>query len=201
MEFSSKIVSDAVESLSGFPGIGRRTALRLVMYLLNRPELEVAKLAESLIKLKTDLHLCKYCGNVSDTSVCDICNNASRSNGILCVVEDFSDLMAIESTRQFSGRYHVLGGLISPMDGVGPDDLSITNLVQRIEYEQISEVVMALSATIEGDTTLFYIGKKLKSLPVKMTCIARGISVGGEIEYADEVTLGRSILQRTEYNL
>jgi recombination protein RecR len=201
MEFSSKIVSDAVEALSGFPGIGRRTALRLVMYLLNRPEMEVAKLAESLIKLKTDLHLCTFCGNVSDARVCDICNNSSRSNGILCVVEDFSDLMAIESTRQFSGRYHVLGGLISPMDGVGPDDLSISSLVQRDENESITEVVMALSATIEGDTTLFYIGKKLKSLPVKMSCIARGISVGGEIEYADEVTLGRSILQRTEYNL
>ena len=201
MEFSSKIVSDAVDALSGFPGIGRRTALRLVMYLLNRPEMEVAKLAESLIKLKTDLHLCNVCGNVSDAQICDICSNASRNNGIICVVEDFSDLMAIESTRQFSGRYHVLGGLISPMDGIGPDDLSIASLVNRITSEEITEVVMALSATIEGDTTLFYIGKKLKPYSVKMTCIARGISVGGEIEYADEVTLGRSILQRTEYTL
>lgn len=201
MEFSSKIVSDAVESLSGFPGIGKRTALRLVMYLLKRPEMEVAKLAESLIKLKTDLHLCDCCGNVSDSRICSICSDAGRGNGILCVVEDFSDLMAIESTRQFGGKYHVLGGLISPMDGIGPDDLTIAGLVQRVEQEQIQEVVMALSATIEGDTTLFYIGKKLKPLQVRVTCIARGISVGGEIEYADEVTLGRSILQRTEYTL
>jgi len=201
MEFSSKIVSDAVESLSGFPGIGKRTALRLVMYLLKRPEMEVAKLAESVIKLKTDLHLCNSCGNVSDSQVCVICSDKSRENGILCVVEDFSDLMAIESTRQFGGKYHVLGGLISPMDGVGPDDLSVLGLVHRVVQEQIQEVVMALSATIEGDTTLFYLAKKLKPLDVKITCIARGISVGGEIEYADEVTLGRSILQRTEYSL
>ena len=201
MEFSSKIVSDAVESLSGFPGIGKRTALRLVMYLLKRPEMEVAKLAESVIKLKTDLHLCNSRGNVSDSQVCVICSDKSRENGILCVVEDFSDLMAIESTRQFGGKYHVLGGLISPMDGVGPDDLSVLGLVHRVVQEQIQEVVMALSATIEGDTTLFYLAKKLKPLDVKITCIARGISVGGEIEYADEVTLGRSILQRTEYSL
>ncbi len=201
MQISSQIVSDAVEALSGFPGIGKRTALRLVMYLLKRPEMEVVRLAESLIKLKTDLFLCKSCGNVSDEEICSICSNHARNNGVVCVVEDFSDLMAIESTNQFGGRYHVLGGLISPMEGIGPDDLNIMSLVNRIEQDNIQEILLALSATVEGDTTMFYIAKKIKDTGVKITCIARGISVGGEIEYADEITLGRSILQRTEYQV
>ncbi len=201
MQISSQIVSDAVEALSGFPGIGKRTALRLVMYLLKRPEMEVVRLAESLIKLKTDLFLCKSCGNVSDEEICSICSNHARNNGVVCIVEDFSDLMAIESTNQFGGRYHVLGGLISPMEGIGPDDLNIMPLVNRIQQDNIQEVLLALSATVEGDTTMFYIAKKIKDTGVKVTCIARGISVGGEIEYADEITLGRSILQRTEYQV
>lgn len=201
MQISSQIVSDAVDALSGFPGIGKRTALRLVMYLLKRPEMEVARLAESLIKLKTDLFLCKSCGNVSDEEVCSICANPARNNGVVCIVEDFSDLMAIESTNQFGGRYHVLGGLISPMEGIGPEDLNIASLPNRISNDEIKEVLLALSATVEGDTTMFYIAKKIKEYGVKVTCIARGISVGGEIEYADEITLGRSILQRTEYQV
>jgi recombination protein RecR len=201
MQFTSGIVEQAVEALSSFPGIGKRTALRLVMYLLKRPEMEVANLAGALLKLKTELHLCEVCGNVSDHKRCDVCNNSRRSEGVICIVEDFSDLMAIESTAQFKGKYHVLGGLISPMDGIGPDDLNISMLISRVENGLVEEVMMALSATVEGDTTMFYLAKKLKPFGVTVTCIARGIAVGGEIEYADEVTLGRSIAQRTEYLL
>jgi len=201
MQFTSGIVEQAVEALSSFPGIGKRTALRLVMYLLKRPEMEVTNLAGALLKLKTELHLCEVCGNVSDHKRCDVCNNSRRSEGVICVVEDFSDLMAIESTAQFKGKYHVLGGLISPMDGIGPDDLNISMLISRVENGLVEEVMMALSATVEGDTTMFYLAKKLKPFGVTVTCIARGIAVGGEIEYADEVTLGRSIAQRTEYLL
>lgn len=201
MQFTSGIVEQAVEALSSFPGIGKRTALRLVMYLLKRPEMEVANLAGALLKLKTELHLCEICGNVSDHKRCDVCKNPRRSEGVICIVEDFSDLMAIESTAQFKGKYHVLGGLISPMDGIGPDDLNISMLISRVENALVEEVMMALSATVEGDTTMFYLAKKLKPFGVTVTCIARGIAVGGEIEYADEVTLGRSIAQRTEYLL
>ena len=201
MQFTSGIVEQAVEALSSFPGIGKRTALRLVMYLLKRPEMEVANLASALLKLKTELHLCEICGNVSDHKRCDVCENPRRSEVVICVVEDFSDLMAIESTAQFKGKYHVLGGLISPMDGIGPDDLNISMLISRVENGLVEEVMMALSATVEGDTTMFYLAKKLKPFGVTVTCIARGIAVGGEIEYADEVTLGRSIAQRTEYLL
>ena len=201
MQFTSGIVEQAVEALSSFPGIGKRTALRLVMYLLKRPEMEVANLASALLKLKTELHLCEICGNVSDHKRCDVCKNPRRSEGVICIVEDFSDLMAIESTAQFKGKYHVLGGLISPMDGIGPDDLNISMLISRVEKGLVEEVMMALSATVEGDTTMFYLAKKLKPFGVTVTCIARGIAVGGEIEYADEVTLGRSIAQRTEYLL
>ncbi|MCX6177028.1 MAG: recombination mediator RecR [Bacteroidetes bacterium] len=201
MQFTSGIVEQAVEALSSFPGIGKRTALRLVMYLLKRPEMEVANLASALLKLKTELHLCEICGNVSDHKRCDVCKNPRRSEGVICIVEDFSDLMAIESTAQFKGKYHVLGGLISPMDGIGPDDLNISMLISRVENGLVEEVMMALSATVEGDTTMFYLAKKLKPFGVTVTCIARGIAVGGEIEYADEVTLGRSIAQRTEYLL
>ena len=201
MQFTSGIVEQEVEALSSFPGIGKRTALRLVMYLLKRPEMEVANLASALLKLKTELHLCEICGNVSDHKRCDVCKNPRRSEGVICIVEDFSDLMAIESTAQFKGKYHVLGGLISPMDGIGPDDLNISMLISRLENGLVEEVMMALSATVEGDTTMFYLAKKLKPFGVTVTCIARGIAVGGEIEYADEVTLGRSIAQRTEYLL
>lgn len=201
MQFTSGIVEQAVEALSSFPGIGKRTALRLVMYLLKRPEMEVAHLADALLKLKTELHLCEVCGNVSDHKRCHVCVNPNRSDDVICVVEDFSDLMAIESTAQFKGKYHVLGGLISPMDGVGPDDLNISSLLGRVENSLVGEVMMAMSATVEGDTTMFYLAKKLKPMGVTITCIARGIAVGGEIEYADEVTLGRSIAQRTEYLL
>lgn len=201
VQFTSTIVEKAVEALSGFPGIGKRTALRLVMYLLKRPEIEVAQLADSLLKLKTELHLCEECCNVSDTETCVICNEPMRQNDVICVVEDFSDQMAVESTSQFFGKYHILGGLISPMDGIGPNYLTINKLIERVSKHQVNEIILALSATVEGDTTMYYIAKKMQPFNVKITCIARGISVGGEIEYADEITLGRSLMNRTSYNI
>ena len=187
--------------ITSFPGIGKRTALRLVMYLMNRPEIEVAHLAQSILKLKTDLHLCARCKTVSDQEYCDICRDPRRDESLICVVEDFSDLMAIEATAQFKGTYHVLGGLISPMEGIGPSDLSIELLLKRVADESPKEVILALSATVEGDTTMYYVAKKLQDLPVEVSNIARGISVGGELEYVDEITLGRSLLQRTQYTL
>lgn len=201
MEINSGIVEKAVDALSSFPGIGKRTALRLVMYLLKRPDNEVANLADALLKLKTELHLCKICGNVSDGDVCYICRNQNRKRQIICVVADFSDQMAVESTSQFQGLYHILGGLIAPIDGVGPDQLSIDSLLNRVQSEEIEEIILAFSATVEGDTTMFYIAKKLRDFPVRISCIARGIAIGGELEYADEITLGRSILNRTEYKV
>lgn len=201
MQFTSGIVEQAVEALSGFPGIGKRSALRMVMYLLNRPEHEVVNLADSILKIKTELKLCLECGNVSDHEVCNVCSNPSRNAKIICVVEDFSDQMSIESTAQFTGVYHVLGGLISPMDGVGPDQLRIQALIERVEKNTPQEIIMAFSATVEGDTTMFYLAKKLRDFPVRISCISRGIAIGGEIGYADEITLGRSIANRTEYKV
>jgi recombination protein RecR len=201
VQFTSGIVEQAVEALSGFPGIGKRSALRMVMYLLNRPEHEVVNLADSILKIKTELKLCRECGNVSDHEVCNVCSNPSRNAKIICVVEDFSDQMSIESTAQFTGVYHVLGGLISPMDGVGPDQLRIQALIERVEKNTTQEVIMAFSATVEGDTTMFYLAKKLRDFPVRISCISRGIAIGGEIGYADEITLGRSIANRTEYKV
>jgi recombination protein RecR len=201
VQFTSGIVEQAVEALSGFPGIGKRSALRMVMYLLNRPEHEVVNLADSILKIKTELKLCRECGNVSDHEVCNVCSNPSRNAKIICVVEDFSDQMSIESTAQFTGVYHVLGGLISPMDGVGPDQLRIQALIERVEKNAPQEIIMAFSATVEGDTTMFYLAKKLRDFPVRISCISRGIAIGGEIGYADEITLGRSIANRTEYKV
>jgi recombination protein RecR len=201
VQFTSGIVEQAVEALSGFPGIGKRSALRMVMYLLNRPEHEVVNLADSILKIKTELKLCRECGNVSDHEVCNVCSNPSRNAKIICVVEDFSDQMSIESTAQFTGVYHVLGGLIAPMDGVGPDQLHIQALLDRVEKNAPQEIIMAFSATVEGDTTMFYLAKKLRDFPVRISCISRGIAIGGEIGYADEITLGRSIANRTEYKV
>jgi len=201
VQFTSGIVEQAVEALSGFPGIGKRSALRMVMYLLNRPEHEVVNLADSILKIKTELKLCRECGNVSDHEVCNVCSNPSRNTKIICVVEDFSDQMSIESTAQFNGVYHVLGGLISPMDGIGPDQLRIQALLDRVEKNAPEEIIMAFSATVEGDTTMFYLAKKLRDMPVRVSCISRGIAIGGEIGYADEITLGRSIANRTEYKV
>ncbi len=201
MQFTSTVIEKAVESLSSFPGIGQRTALRLVIYLLKRPDFEVAGMADALLKLKTHVNFCDTCGTVSDHSRCSVCASPSRNQKLICVVEDFTDMMALESTGQFHGVYHILGGLIKPIDGIGPDDLRIGALLERISAEKPEEIIMAFSATIEGDTTMFYLTKKLREYDMKITCISRGISVGGELEYADELTLGRSLLNRTEYKI
>lgn len=196
----TRIIDQAIEALAGFPGVGRRTALRMVVFLLRRPEAEVRRLGESLIRLKTDLRTCSECGNVSEQEVCRVCADPNRDRSLLCVVEDFSDQLAIESTGQFKGIYHILGGLISPIDGVGPDDLNIQSLLPRVANGEVREVLMALNPTSEGDTTMFYLGRKLRESGVRITAISRGVSIGAELEYTDEITLGRSIIHRTEYH-
>lgn len=199
MNIPSKLIEDAVEQMGSLPGIGKKTALRLVLNLLQREPHEVEVFAEAFTSMRSNILFCKSCHNVSDREVCDICENPKRSHTLVCVVEDIRDVMAIENTQQFAGIYHVLGGIISPMDGIGPQDLTIDSLVEKAAKGQVSEVLLALSATMEGDTTNFYIYKKLKDYPVAVTTIARGISIGDELEYADEVTLGRSIINRTPY--
>lgn len=199
MNFSSKILEEAVSQVSQLPGIGKRTALRLVLHLMRQPEQNTDSLTEALLKMRHDLQFCKKCHNVSDTDLCEICASHSRDQSIICVVEDIRDVMAIENTSQYRGLYHVLGGKISPMDGVGPQDLKVASLVKRVKEDEIKEIIFALSPTIEGDTTNFYIFKQLGDLEVNTSTIARGIAVGDELEFADEVTLGRSILHRVPY--
>ncbi|WP_207420444.1 recombination mediator RecR [Desertivirga brevis] len=199
MNFSSRLLENAVNEFSRLPGVGQKTALRLVLHLLNQPTADVERFSQALTKMKHDIRFCDTCKNISDSAICDICSNIKRDKSIACVVEDTRDVMAIENTNQYNGVYHVLGGLISPMDGIGPSELDIESLVQRVRGGEIQEVILALSATMEGDTTIFYIYKKLKDLPVKVTTIARGIAFGGEIEYVDEITLGRSIATRVPY--
>lgn len=199
MNFSSKLLEAAVSEFSRLPGIGQKTALRLVLHLLGQPEAEVSRFSESLLKLKTGICYCKVCHNISDQACCEICSSLKRDKRIVCVVEDTRDVMAIENTNQYQGLYHVLGGLISPMDGIGPSELKIDSLVERVAKGGIGEVVLALSATMEGDTTIFYLYKRLKDFDIQISTIARGIAFGGELEYVDEVTLGRSILTRVPY--
>ncbi|WP_420321938.1 recombination mediator RecR [Flagellimonas sp.] len=199
MEFSSKILENAVYEMSQLPGIGKRTALRLVLHLLKQPEERTNLLADALVKLRSEINFCKTCSNISDTEICEICANTKRDRSLVCVVEDIRDVMAIENTSQYNGLYHVLGGKISPMEGVGPQDLNIISLVKRVKEEEVKELIFALSSTMEGDTTNFYIYKQLEGLNVATSTIARGISVGDELEYADEVTLGRSILNRVPF--
>ena len=199
MNFSSKLLEDAVYEFSKLPGIGQKTALRLVLHLLNKDQEEVSHFGNTLIKLKQQIKHCTICHNISDHTICSICAATKRDRELICVVEDTRDVMAIENTNQFFGVYHVLGGLISPMDGVGPSDLYIDSLVQRVATTPVKEIILALSATMEGDTTLFYLHKRLKDLQIPITTIARGIAFGGELEYADEVTLGRSIITRVPY--
>lgn len=198
-QYPSKLLEDAVNEMSSLPGIGKKTALRLVLHLLKRDGFEVERFSASFVKLRNEIHYCMHCHNLSDTEVCEICNDKSRDGSLVCVVEDIRDVMAIENTRQFRGLYHVLGGIISPMDGTGPADLEIESLINRVNAGEIEEVIMALSSTMEGDTTNFYIYRKLKDSKVKVSTLARGVSVGDELEYADEVTLGRSILHRTPF--
>ncbi|MDP4289905.1 MAG: recombination mediator RecR [Bacteroidota bacterium] len=196
---SSKLLEAAVNELAKLPGIGRKTAVRLALHLLRQNVSDVEVLGNALIKMRSEICFCKICFNVSDTEVCDICSNPARDSGVVCVVEDVRDVMAIENTSQYKGHYHVLGGVISPMDGVGPGDLNIEPLVNRIREGSVREVIMALSPTMEGDTTNFYIYKRLKDLKVLITTIARGVSIGDNLEYTDEITLGRSITNRLPY--
>lgn len=199
MDFSSKLLKQAVEEMSQLPGIGKRTALRLVLHLLRQPEEQTFRLTQSLDTLRKEIKLCKNCYTISDTDICEICVNPSRDKSLICVVEDVRDVLAIENTSQFRGIYHVLGGKISPMEGIGPGDLHIEPLVNKVKQGEVKELFFALSSTMEGDTTNFYIFKQIEDYPVNLTTIARGIAVGDELEYADEVTLGRSILHRVSF--
>lgn len=199
MNFSSKLLENAVEEFGRLPGIGKKTALRLVLHLLKQPDGEVQRFVQSLTTLKEQIQYCRECYNISDEAVCEICQSVKRDKTTICVVEDTRDVMAIENTNQYQGVYHVLGGLISPMQGVGPSDLKIEGLLERIRRGDVKEVILALSATMEGDTTIFYLYRKLKEFDIQITTIARGIAFGGELEYVDEITLGRSILTRVPY--
>lgn len=201
MEFSSKLLESAVKEVSQLPGIGKRTALRLVLHLLRQPKEQTEYLTRALNNLVTEIKLCKNCHNISDVEICEICASPKRDTTTVCVVEDVRDVMAVENTAQFQGMYHVLGGKISPMEGIGPNNLQIESLIDKVKKGKIKELVFALSSTMEGDTTNFYIYKQVKDLDVKISAIARGISVGDELEYADEVTLGRSILNRIPFEI
>lgn len=199
MNFSSKLLENAVNEVSQLPGIGKRTALRLVLHLLKQPISHTHHLTDSLNKLVEHIKLCKKCHNISDVDICEICATPSRISEIICVVEDVRDVMAIENTAQFKGLYHVLGGKISPIEGVGPHNLTIDSLIEKVKEGHVEEVIFALSSTIEGDTTIFYIFKQLEAYNIKISTIARGIAVGDELEYADEITLGRSIINRIPF--
>ena len=199
MNFSSKLLENAVSEMSQLPGIGKRTALRLVLFLLQQPNSQTKDLSSSLIELIDNVILCESCHNISDNKLCEICSNNKRNKSIICVVEDIRDVMAIESTGQFNGIYHVLGGKISPIEGIGPNQLNISSLIKKVNSDHISELIFALSATMEGDTTNFYIYKQLEDSEIKITTIARGVSVGNELEFTDEVTLGRSIIKRIPF--
>jgi len=199
MNFPSSLIENAVNELSKFPGIGKKSALRMVLYLLKQEEAAVTKMGEAIIKLRKEIRFCERCHNVSDLALCNICSNPKRDPQLVCVVEDLRDVMAIENTNQFSGNYHVLGGLINPIQGVGPDQLQIDSLLNRIKELEVKEIILALSATLEGDTSAFYLSKKLNPLGVSISAISRGIAIGGELEYADEITLGRSIANRIPY--
>lgn len=196
MIFSSSLLENAVNEFAKLPGIGKKTALRLVLHLIKQDEAEVSQFSEIIAKMRTEIKFCSRCHNISDKELCNICSNTMRKQDILCVVENIRDVIAIESTQQFNGIYHVLGGIISPLDGIGPEQLTIDSLIERIKTEESQEIIFALSPTIQGDTTIYYISKKLQPLQVKITTIARGIAFGGELEYADEMTLAKSISNR-----
>ena len=198
-KYPSSLLEKAVSELSKLPGIGRKSALRLVLYMLRRENEEVDAFSEAITTLKHEVKYCKVCHNISDTDVCPICSDVRRDATTICVVENIQDVMAIEKTQQYNGLYHVLGGIISPMDGIGPNDIEISSLVERVKTGKVKEVILALSSTMEGDTTNFFISRKLADFDVAISVIARGISVGDELEYTDEVTLGRSIINRTPF--
>ena len=198
-QYPSQLLEHAVQEFATLPGIGRKTALRLVLHMLRQPVDSVEQFADAIATMRREVKFCSVCHNISDTDICPICADARRDNSTICVVENIQDVMAIENTLQYHGLYHVLGGLISPMDGIGPADLEINSLVKRVEDGNVKEVILALSSTMEGDTTNFYIFRRLSSTGVAVSMIARGIAVGNELEYTDEVTLGRSILNRTPF--
>ncbi|MEW7280071.1 recombination mediator RecR [Aquimarina sp. 2201CG1-2-11] len=199
MEFSSKLLENAVYEMSQLPGVGKRTALRLVLHLLRQPETQTEHLVKALGALRSDVKFCKSCHNISDVAICEICNNPNRNRELICIVEDIRDVMAIENTGQYRGLYHVLGGKINPLEGIGPHELTIAPLVEKVKKGEVKELIFALSATMEGDTTNFYIYKQLEGLSIKTSTIARGIGVNDELEYADELTLGRSIRNRIPF--
>lgn len=199
MNFPSKLIENAVEELAKLPGVGRKTALRLALHLLKHESEDTLSLAEALVKMRTEVKHCKKCHNISDTEVCSICANPLRDKSMLCVVSDIRDVIAIENTAQYKGLYHVLGGVISPIEGVGPSDLHIDSLLERLPESEVREILLAISPTMEGDTTAFYLTRKLRDFDLRITTIARGVPVGGELEYTDEITLGRSIVERTAY--
>jgi len=199
MDASSKLINDAVDAMAQLPGVGRKTAMRYVLHLLKRPDSEVVAFTDRIAAMKEQIKHCKLCYNLSDAEICPICQDPRRDKSLVCVVQDIRDIMAIEATDQYKGLYHVLGGIISPMDGIGPNDLAIDPLIQRCSNGSITEVILALSATMEGETTGFFLFRKLEGIGVKVSAIARGVSVGDQLEYADEATLGRSIVQRTPF--
>jgi recombination protein RecR len=196
VNYPSKHLENAVEQLSKFPGIGKKSALRMALFLLKQEVESVKQLGNSISSLKEQIKYCKICHNISDNDICGICSNSQRKAETICVVSDFRDVLAIENTGLFHGNYHILGGLISPMEGIGPDQLNIGSLISRLESNAVKEIIFALSPTVEGDTTTYYLLQKLKSYPIQLTTIAKGVAIGGELEYADEITLGRSIVQR-----
>lgn len=200
MNFPSRLIENAVSEFEKLPGIGRKTALRLVLHLLKQNTESVQQFSDAMTRLRNEIKFCSECGNLSDTDVCAICSNRVRNHSLVCVVETARDVMAIESTSQYSGVYHVLGGVISPLEGIGPDELNIASLISRVQQNDVSEIIMALNPTIEGDTTIFYISRKLQEFPsLKITTIARGVAFGGELEYVDDLTLARSIATRLPY--
>jgi len=201
MKIPSKYIDEAVDQLSSLPGIGKKTALRLVLQMLNRSQTEIERFSNAFIEMKKKVKKCKSCGNISDDELCSICENPARDNSQICVVEDIRDIMALESTNYFKGIYHVLGGIISPMDGIGPADLNIPNLLEKLENGVVKEIIFALSANMEGDTTNFYLYKKLAPYNITITCLSRGVAIGTELQYADELTLGRSLINRQPFKL
>ncbi len=201
IHYPSKLLNNAVAEFSKLPGIGHKTALRLVLFLLKKSEEEVRLFGETMIELRNHIMKCKVCKNISDNSVCDICSDPTRSNSIICVVENIHDVIAVEKTKQFKGLYHVLGGVISPMEGIGPDSLEIESLIDRIGTGQPEEIILALNSTPEGDTTNYYLYRKIQAFGTKVSIPARGVSVGSELQYVDEITLGRSLINRTEFRL
>jgi recombination protein RecR len=196
MSTSSNLINKAVDQLSRFPGVGKKSALRMALFLLKKEEMDTVELSQALITMRTEIKFCKQCYNISDAELCNVCNSPSKDQSVVCVVKDFQDVLAIENTGQYNGLFHVLGGLVSPVDGIGPSDIKIPELLSRVEKGEITEAILALSSTLEGDTTEYYIAKKLRAIGLKVSTLSKGIAGGGELEYADEMTLARSIRNR-----